>query len=204
MRTIYNVPAAEDDDCDEDSYADLDDSNNAFSQIVCHETGHAVISEILCPESVTLVSVHNRGESGGFVDYYNDHRIAPLDWKKSRIVSTLGGAAAIEQKFGVFDVGCRRDLDQAFANTRDLVVNCCVCGLHLHQNRYNDSESLLAEQEWAVSAEVEKYYRKAKEIISLNKEFFDKLAEALAKKKLLSAIDVQKIKSECKIVPVSL
>mgnify|MGYP002513662885 CR=1 FL=1 len=35
-------------------------------------------------------------------------------------------------------------------------------------------------------------------------EFFEKIASALAKKKLLSAVDIQKIKSECKIVPVAL
>ena len=46
--------------------------------------------------------------------------------------------------------------------------------------------------------------RKAKEIISLNFEFFEKIAAALAKKRLLSAVDIQKIKSECKIVPVAL
>ena len=35
-------------------------------------------------------------------------------------------------------------------------------------------------------------------------EFFEKIAVALAKKKLLSAVDIKAIKSECKIVPVAL
>ena len=52
--------------------------------------------------------------------------------------------------------------------------------------------------------EIEKIYRKVKEILSLNAEFLEKLADALSRKKLLSAADVQKIKSECKIVPVAL
>lgn len=65
-------------------------------------------------------------------------------------------------------------------------------------------KSLKSEQEQAVAAEVEKFYRKAKEIISLNFEFFEKIAAAIAKKKLLSAVDIQKIKSACKIVPVAL
>lgn len=33
---------------------------------------------------------------------------------------------------------------------------------------------------------------------------FEKIAAALSKKELLSAVDIQKIKSECKIVPVAL
>ena len=213
LRTIFNVPAGntdDDEDLDEE-YEDsrqndlLADSTKFLSQIVYHEAGHAVVSEILCPESITLVSAHNRrGESGGFTDWYNDHSFAPLYWSKSRIIGALGGAAAIEQKYGIFDAGCDHDLDFAFDRTRDLVVNNCICGLHLHKNLFEDSQRLWSEQEQAVSAEVEKYYRKAKEILSLNMEFFEKVAAALAKKRLLSAVDIKQIKSECKITPVAL
>ena len=205
MRTVFDVPAASDELDDEVFCASLTDSNNFASQIVYHEAGHAVVSEVLCPDSVTLVSAHNRvGRSGGFTDCYNTKEHAPLYWTKSRIVGALGGIAAIEQKFGVFDVGGERDLDQAFDDTRGLVVNTCISGFHLYSYGYEDTNSLKHEQEKAVAAEVEKFYRKAKEIISLNIEFFEKVAMALAKKKLLSAVDIQKIKSECKIVPVAL
>ena len=190
---------------DEDFYSSLDDSKKFASQIVYHEAGHAVVSEVLCPESVTLVSAHNRGgRSGGFIDYYKDKAHSPLYWNKSRIFGALGGIAAIEQKYGIFDAGCERDLYQAFDRTKDLVVNNCISGLHLHCNGFEDSERLKSEQEQAVSAEVEKLYRKAKEIIALNHEFFEKVALALAKKRLISAVDIQQIKSECEIVSVAL
>ena len=51
---------------------------------------------------------------------------------------------------------------------------------------------------------MERYYRKAKEILSANWEFFEKLAAALAEKKLLSAVDIEKIREGCKMVPVAL
>lgn len=206
LRTVFYVPASLDDyDNDDDSFTLLSDSNNVVSQIIYHEAGHAVVSEILCPESVNLICAHNReGASGGFTDYYNDRTRTPLYWIKSRIIGTLGGMAAIEQKYGIFDAGCERDLDQAFDRTKDLVVNTCIRGLHLHCNGYEDSERLKSEQEQVVAAEVEKFYRKAKEIISLNHEFFEKIAVALAEKRLLSAVDIKKIKSECEIVPVVL
>ncbi len=204
LRTVFDVPASLDDyDDDEDFYTLLSDSNNVISQIIYHEAGHAVVSEILCPESVDLISAHNRGGAcGGFTDYYNDRTRIPLYWAKSRIIVALGGMAAIEQKYGIFDAGCKWDLDQAFDRTRDLVVNNCVCGLHLYGNGYNDSARLKSEQEQVVAVEVEKFYRKAKEIISLNHEFFEKIAVALAEKRLLSAVDIQQIKNECEIVPV--
>jgi ATP-dependent Zn protease len=89
---------------------------------------------------------------------------------------------------------------------RDLVINRGICGLHLYSYGYRDanSQNLWTEQEKATAKEIEKIYRKVKEILSLNAEFLEKLADALSRKKLLSAADVQKIKSECKIVPVAL
>ena len=204
MRTIFNVAASSDDDCDEDYYSSLD-CGNSFAHIIWHEAGHAVVSEVLCPESITIVSAHSRaGNPGGFTAYYNERNTTPLYWTKSRIVGSLGGMAAIEQKFGFFDAGNSRDLDQAFEGAKDLVVSNCVCGLHLHKNMYEDSQHLWSAQEQAVSAEVEKYYRKAKEILSANSEFLNKVAEALEKKKLLVMADIKAIKETCTIVPVAL
>ena len=51
---------------------------------------------------------------------------------------------------------------------------------------------------------IEKYFRKAKEILSSNWEFFEKIAATLAQKGLLSVVDIQKIKSKCRIVPIAL
>ena len=204
MRTIFNVAASSNDDYDEDYYSSLD-CGNSFAHIIWHEAGHAVVSEVLCPESITIVSAHSRaGNPGGFTAYYNERNTTPLYWTKSRIVGSLGGMAAIEQKFGFFDAGNSRDLDQAFEGAKDLVVSNCVCGLHLHKNMYEDSQHLWSAQEQAVSAEVEKYYRKAKEILSANSEFLNKIAEALEKKKLLVMADIKAIKETCTIVPVAL
>lgn len=205
LRTVFHVPAAVDDCDDEDFHILLSDSNNIESQIIYHEAGHTVVSEILCPDSITLVSAHNRGgENGGFTDYYNDETHSPLYWEKSRIISALGGIAAIEQKYGIFDIGGEHDLNQAFKRTKGLVVNKCVSGLHLYSNGHTDTQQRRSEQEQVIFAEIEKFYRKAKEIIALNHDFFEKIAVALAQKRLLTAVDIQNIKSECKVVAVTL
>jgi ATP-dependent Zn protease len=52
--------------------------------------------------------------------------------------------------------------------------------------------------------EVEKFYKKAKEILALNVEFLEKVAQALAAKKLLTSADIQEIKHSCNIVSVAL
>lgn len=206
LHTVFHVPPTADACEDEDDFGSLSDGSKVVSQLVYHEAGHAVVAEVLCPESVTLVSAYSRGGGrGGFTAYYSDGTGAPLYESKAHIVRSLGGIAAAEQKYGVFDAGGKRDLDQAFAAMKDLVVNKCISGLHLHQDEYDgDSEALKREQEYAVSAEVEKHFRKAKEILSLNMEFLDRVAAALAEKRLLSAADIREIKRECVIVPVAL
>ena len=166
-----------------------------------------MVSEVLRPGSVTLAYVYKRlNNRGGFVEYYDDQTYTPLYRDLSRIACALGGIAANEWKFGVTDIGGGRDLDNAFSEMKDLVINRGICGLHLYSYGYRDanSQNLRAEQEQATAKEIEKIYRKVKEILSLNAEFLEKLADALSRKKLLSAADVQKIQSECKIVPVAL
>ena len=207
LKTVFDVPATFDDydDFDDDLYTLLSDSNNNISQIIYHEAGHAVVSEILCPESVNLMCVYCKGENkGGFTNYYNDITHTTLYWAITRIIVSLGGIAAIEHKFGTFNVGCKQDLDKAFDLTSDLVINNCIKGFHLHGCKFQSSERLLYEQEQAVSTEIERAYQKAKEIIFLNQEFLEKITVALAQKRFLSSLDIQKIKSDCKIVPVSL
>lgn len=204
LSIVFNVSSDSWDEQDDFS-SHLSDPHHIASHMIYHEAGHAVVSEVLFPGSVTLVFAGSlRQEEGGFTSYYRDPGNSLLEWRKSRIIGALGGPAAIEQKFGIIDIGCERDLAQAFIDTRELLVNACIKGFSLFESCYADSERILSDREQAIAAEMENYYRKAKEILSANWEFFEKLAEALADKKLLSAVDIQKIRGECQIVPAAI
>lgn len=189
-----------------DTGVDISKSTGQMAKVIYHEAGHAVIAELLMPGTVALISAHGRyGRKSGFVSFYNMEEVEHTYWLRGRVIGSLGGMAATEQRFGIADAGAERDLDQAFDMVDDMVGNTCVCGFALHAaNRHGDSEELQAKREQAIAAEVEKYYRKAKEILSLNREFLDKTAEALARTSLLTAKDVQRIKAECTIVPVTI
>ena len=202
------LPMVSDRECHGDEQDDfcshLSDPHHMASHFIYHEAGHAVVSEVLCPGSVTLVFAGSaRQDEGGFTSYYRTPGMSLLDWQKSRIVSALGGPAAMEQKFGLPDIGCSSDLDHAFDKVRELLSDTCINGFSFYSRGYSESEHLKASLEQAVAAEVERYYRKVKEIISANREFFEKLAAALAEKKLLSAVDIEKIRGECRVVPVA-
>ena len=110
----------------------------------------------------------------------------------------------MDQKFGLFDPGCRQDLNQAFAQARNLIVDICIHGFSLHGNGFNDSQQLAARQETAIAAEIEMCYKKAKEILALNRDFFQQLAAALAEQRLISVTDIQALREKCGIVPIAL
>lgn len=203
LHTVFEKQSHED---DQDVFSShLSDPHHIASHMIYHEAGHALVSEVLFPGSVTLVFAGSiRQEEGGFTSHYRDPGNSLLEWRKSRIIASLGGMAAMEQKFGIPDVGCSSDLNNAFIKMRNLLSKTCINGFSFYVRGYADSERLKSDLDQAVATQVEQYYRKAKEIISANWDFFEKLAAALAEKKLLSAADIQKIRKECQIVPVAI
>lgn len=56
--------------------------------------------------------------------------------------------------------------------------------------------------EQATAAEIERYYRKAKEILSANMDFLDAMANSLLEKGILAMYDIADIKKTCNIVSV--
>lgn len=172
--------------------------------MVYHEAGHATIAEVLNPGSVTLISAYCRdGESGGFTSYYRSEFSGSAERQQSHILGSLGGMAALEQKFGIIDTGASGDLDQAFRSTWNLVTENCLCGFHLHCNSFDDSGDLKAKQEQMAAAEIERFYRKVKEILSKNRELFEAIAGELSIKGVLTAADIRRIKENCGCIPVA-
>ena len=92
-------------------------------------------------------------------------------------------------------------MDFAFYKVWGLISRTCINGFSFYAQGQNDSERLKADVDQAVATQVEQYYRK---IISANWDFFEKLAAALAEKKLLSAVDIEKIREGCQVVPVAI
>ena len=174
-------------------------------KIAYHEAGHAVVSEILIPGSVTLVCMHSQeGRAGGFVSYYDDDTHDGLQMGSVAVVRCLAGMAAIEQKFGVVDSGTESDLNQAFRMVGDMIADHCSCGFQFHSIDYRYSEDLQARKEQAAACEMERYYRKAKEILACNTVLLEKVAQALLKKDLLTMADLEELKRGCVLVSAAI
>ena len=183
--------------------ADLANGEDEKTQVTYHEAGHATVAEVLKPGSVTLISAYSReAQPGGFTSYDCSDSNLSVKSTYARICVLLGGMAALEQKFGLVDVGSSNDLDQAFQSVWKLVTRNCACGFSLHNNGFDDSQELVSKQEQAVSAEIERCYRKTKEILSVNHELLELIATELAASGVLTAADISRIKQRCRIIPV--
>ena len=184
--------------------APLLDGRDLMTNIIYHEAGHATVHEVLMPGSVTLITAYSAvGDSGGFTKYYNDDEKIVKDFRIN-VIGGLGGCAATDHKFGLRDLGSSGDFDEVFTEVKNYMTDNCYLGFSLHSCNWHDSEAIKYDQEKAVAREVERYYLKAKEIISANNELFERMAHALAKKGVLTSADIGEIKKDCRIVPVGI
>ena len=168
-----------------------------------HEAGHVVVSEIIDPGSTTLATVFRKRKSrfGGLVlSQHSDANLVKM--QQAKILVSLGSKAAQEQKFGIMDSGAESDLADAFGHAKELVEDSCYCGFSLYRDGCGASEDLKSRIEQAVAAEIERYYRKAKEILSANMDFLDAVANGLLEKGILTMYDIADIKKTCNIVSV--
>ena len=170
------------------------------SRAVWHEAGHTVVSEILHPGSVTMVSSFV-GASGGksFVRFSRKENPGGLLLLEAGIMVALAGRAAIDERFGVVDEGCRGDLAKAFSMARNLQEDLGYSGLGLLYCE-RASEGQLGRTDATVELQLEGYYRKAKALLCANRAFFEKIAKALSKRDFLLASDIAAIREGCTLV----
>ncbi len=188
MRVIFGAPESIDDTDEEDLLA-----------VAYHEAGHAVIAEMLEPNSVSIVSVLSHiGETGGVTAYnQGDKYFKYKKYMENRVLSLLGGKAATEIVYGEVDTGANSDLHRAFDIVERFVDNYCSNGFDRWiQGRYSSNE-VSARRDMQMTVEMENFYAQAKSILIKNRKFLDALAKALADKKTLLNKDIQLIKAQC-------
>ena len=166
-----------------------------------HEAGHAVVSEILDPEKVMLVSIcFNTDRSGGLCITKRDY-FAHVNDKRSiekGIIISLAGKAATDI-YGIKDTGIRIDLENAYGDIGALIDELCMYGFREFDNCFDSSDSLYRQREILKAQEMEKYYQKARDILIEYKEFLDEMVKQLKKKKILTNRDIFDMEDQLKI-----
>lgn len=181
-------------------YASPDDLTKTSAEdkkkTALHEAGHLVVSEVLCPGSVGLASIRSTGRDavGGFI-----HRCRAFSRKSYHVLVSLAGKAAVELYYSD-DVasGCQSDIDRAFTYIRDGISAEADLGfgmLDVSTEQFpRSSEEFKARNEAVTHAELERYMRKARDILLNNRDFLEKATAALIDKETLLCSDIRRIR----------
>lgn len=177
-------------------------SPEVLKRVAYHEAGHAVIAEVLEPGSVNFVSVRSHGgNAGGFTNYYQPEEYwVKKEYMENRVTVILGGKASTEIIFGETDIGANSDLHRAFDIVDRFTDDYCSNGFDRWLQDGYTSDATRARRDMQMSFEMETFYKKAKKILTLNREFLDKLAQALINKDVLTSVEIEEIKATCKMV----
>ena len=170
-----------------------------IKEIAYHEAGHAVVAEVLEPQSVNIVSVKKySGDIGGVTSYYQDEGyFYDKKYMENRVISLLAGKAATEIVFGKVDIGAGEDIRRAMRITQRFVDDYCSYSFDCYEFLDSISNEFLERKERKIYCEIERYYQMAKKLLIQNREFLDKIATALIEKETIITQDVQRIKESC-------
>jgi len=164
-----------------------------------HETGHAVVAELLQPSSVSLITIANHmGSIGGFTAYYEcDDYWVDKKYMENRIMTLLAGRAVTELKFGKVDIGASSDIERAYKITKRLLTEYCEFGFgnYFKSDRGEQAPVHIAKE---IAHELDKYYQKCKELITSNMPLVEKIAQSLINKEMLSHSEIASIFKENK------
>ena len=174
---------------------DPEDPSRLMTRAAWHEAGHALVSELLSPGSVSVACIHERvGDSCGFVAYRREEGGSfPEDLLAA--LRALGGRAALEQRFGLIDPGASDDLAAARDLLHARIAEQGLLGFGLLDAAVPEwegqAERQAERQHIAVSAELERCYAFVKRLVAENRPFLDALTRALLKKSVLTGAEVR-------------
>ena len=175
-----------------------------LDRLAYHEAGHTVIAEILEPTSVNLVSVLKyEGDIGGITSLTTDEGY----WQneklmENRIIVLLGGLAALDCVFGESDIGANSDITRAHRILERFFEEYCIRGFEFFASEFPSNKNVKTKdkKEALMTAELNRYYKIAKKILIENREFLDKIANALMEKKTIRFKEIAEIKKNSILV----
>ncbi len=182
LRVIYNAPLS-----------DEEVSQERLEIVAYHEAGHALVSEVLEPGSVNLLTIDNYYSNKGGItsSTMNEDYWYNINFMENRITILLAGKAATELIFNRLDVGASSDLDRASSILSRMCNDYYANDFSVFAREFSDIYKNKGEN-W-ITLKLKEFYNKAKDILFSNKDKLDKLAKELMDKKVLLQDDINKI-----------
>lgn len=181
LRIVFNAP-------------EKSPRNEACSKsIAYHEAGHALVAELLEPNSVDLVTIaaHSSNAAGVTSIYRDENYFYSKKSMEARVMCLLAGKAATELCFGTVDTGTTSDLRRAFNIVHRFVDDYCSYGFNQFVFDKISSNEVLDRRDSRVGAEMERYYAETKQLLINNKEKLEALATRLLEEETLFGNQIQ-------------
>lgn len=141
-------------------------SDEELQRVAVHELGHAIISELGRPGTVSHITISPRGNALGFVRQIPEHDryLYTLDYLEQQIHVALGGALAEELHYGNRSTGAQNDFVQA-SSLAGTMVKCGLSRIGIVDEQHlpetvldTETRHILAEQE-KVAREILRPYK---------------------------------------------
>ncbi|AGB41551.1 ATP-dependent Zn protease [Halobacteroides halobius DSM 5150] len=145
-------------------------------RIACHETGHALIGELVNPKSVSNITITSRGKALGYVRHnpQDDYYLQTIDYLQDQIAVLIAGSIVEEELLGSRSTGANNDFKKANQLAEKIVFSgMSKLGV---VSKNNLPKSKLHE---TVSEIIEYQEERVTEKIKANKEFISAIAEEL-------------------------
>lgn len=118
-------------------------------RIALHELGHAIMAELVRPNSVSQVSLRPRGGALGYVRHnpQKEQYLYTREFLEEQIMIALAGSAAEEMFYGGRSTGSRNDFEQAMSVVKTM-LDCGLTSLGIvHQDMVSKDEWLKVNSE---------------------------------------------------------
>lgn len=175
---------------------DLQKEDEYTIRIAYHEAGHALISELLKPGSVSFITVAKSNDNiNGLTIYKKDDNYAKdITLMQNRVKTFLGGKAATEVIYHLCDTGSKSDLTNAFTTARIFVDEYCLFDFNSCITGYDENSQKVKEnKDDNANKLITTYYSEVKELLLKNRTTLDNLAYQLKEKKILFQDDIATI-----------
>lgn len=175
--------------------------------IAYHEAGHAAVSWLLEHASpLVKVTIVPRGKALGAAWYLPEERqITTHQQLFDEMTAALGGRASEETNFGTISTGALNDLEkvtkQAYAMVTYFGLNKRIGNISFYDSSgqqeysltkpYSEKTAQVIDEE--VHELVEAAYKRALDLLSLNKDKVDQLAQVLLEKEVIFREDLEHI-----------
>ena len=167
-------------------------------KIALHEAAHAVVGEILNPDSIGIVTIRgNQSCIGGFENGCSTY-LKNEEELLNDITKTLAGKAGVALIYGTMDVNASGDIQNATRLLDVWMTSLAGAGFSEVESADNRmSETRLFSSEAIKAAKMEELYRRAYKILYDNGDFLLAVQKELLEHETLLNSDLAKIRESC-------